>query len=528
MESKKIQTSQMHSKRRFSTWRLFLVMLILAGLAKGVAWGLNKFAEERLLSTSKPWFAPYVDVTATPLFAFEQPTHDGVNEKNVILSFIVSSKTDACTPTWGGTYNLEEANKELDLDRRIARYRQQEGNVAVSFGGLLNDELAINCKDPELLQNAYESVIAHYSIDTIDFDLEGGAIKDSESLKRRAEVVAKIQKKYRSENKNLAVWLTLPVTPQGLSEDGTKAVAAMLGGVDLAGVNVMTMDYGTSRSNNQSMKEASVNALNETHRQIGILFSQAGINLSDATLWFKIGATPMIGQNDIAGEIFTLEDAISLNEFLIAKGIARMSMWSANRDIQCGDNYVNVTMVSDSCSGVKQEANAYSDKLGQGFTGKISANSATTTEETPQSVQKPDNPEESPYPIWFEKGVYLTGTKVVWHHNVYQAKWWTSGELPDNPVLQSWQTPWQLVGPVLPGEKPIPQLKLPAGTYPNWDGTVIYDVGERVLFNDIPYQAKWWSQGDSPAASTSNPDSSPWILLSREEIEKILKEKSGD
>ena len=106
------------------------------------------------MSTFKPWFAPYVDVTATPYFAFEQP-NDSVNGKNVILSFIVSSKTDVCTPTWGGFYTLEEANKELDLDRRIARYRQQEGNIAVSFGGLLNDELAINCKDPELLQNAY-------------------------------------------------------------------------------------------------------------------------------------------------------------------------------------------------------------------------------------------------------------------------------------------------------------------------------------------------------------------------------------
>jgi len=217
-----------------------------------------------------------------------------------------------------------------------------------------------------------------------------------------------------------------------------------------------------------------------------------------------------------------------LKEFLIAKGIARVSMWSANRDIQCGDNYVNVTVVSDSCSGVKQEINAYSDKLGQGFIGKIAGNAANTTVEEAQSEQKPDNPKESPYQIWSEEGVYLSGTKVVWHHSVYQAKWWTSGELPDNPVLQSWQTPWQLVGPVLPGEKPIPQLTLPEGSYPNWQGTEIYDAGQRILFNDVPYQAKWWTEGDSPAASTSNPDSSPWVLLSREEIEKILKEKSGD
>jgi len=33
------------------------------------------------------------------------------------------------------------------------------------------------------------------------------------------------------------------------------------------------------------------------------------------------------------------------------------------------------------------------------------------------------------------------------------------------------------------------------------------------------YQAKWWTQGDSPAASVSDPDSSPWLALTRDQIE---------
>jgi chitinase len=111
---------------------------------------------------------------------------------------------------------------------------------------------------------------------------------------------------------------------------------------------------------------------------------------------------------------------------------------------------------------------------------------------------------------------------VVWHHNVYQAKWWTQGDTPDNPVLQSWQTPWELIGPVLPGEKPVPQATLPAGTYPDWSGATAYDAGQRVLFNNVPYQAKWWNQGNSPAASSSNPDSSPWTPLTQTQINQIV------
>jgi chitinase len=33
-----------------------------------------------------------------------------------------------------------------------------------------------------------------------------------------------------------------------------------------------------------------------------VLYRQAGIRLSDKTLWSKIGAAPMIGQNDVQAE----------------------------------------------------------------------------------------------------------------------------------------------------------------------------------------------------------------------------------
>jgi hypothetical protein len=75
------------------------------------------------------------------------------------------------------------------------------------------------------------------------------------------------------------------------------------------------------------------------------LYKQKGVNLSQRTLWRKLGATPMIGQNDFTEEVFTLEDATSLNDFAIEKNIGRMSMWSANRDIPCGENYVNIKVV---------------------------------------------------------------------------------------------------------------------------------------------------------------------------------------
>lgn len=511
--------------RRLSPWRVMLGILILVGTIGGSYFGLKEWKAAQSLASQEPWFAAYVDVTATPTFAFEQM--DASVSNDAILSFIVSSPTEPCVPTWGGAYTLDQARGALDLDRRIARLQQQGGSVAVSFGGLRNKELALGCADPTKLTTAYQSVIDRYNINTIDLDLENAGLTDTQAGSRRAEVIAKLQADRRSKGKQLAVWLTLPVAPQGLSESGTAAVAQLLAkGVDLAGVNVMTMDYGESLAKDQDMLSGSISALSHTKRQLGILYQQAGTHLNDATLWSKLGATPMIGQNDEEDEVFSLENAEGLNKFAREHGISRMSMWSANRDLTCSENYVNVKVVSTSCSGVRQEKNAFAKLLSAGFKGDLakSAGVVTTAEPVQASTEKADDPTTSPYPIWSASSAYLEGTKVVWHHNVYEAKWWTQGEVPDSPVLQSWQTPWELIGPVLPGEKPIPQPTLPEGTYPNWSGEATYNTGQRVLFNGVPYQAKWWNKAESPAAASANADNSPWAPLTQAQINALKSE----
>jgi chitinase len=163
------------------------------------------------------------------------------------------------------------------------------------------------------------------------------------------------------------------------------------------------------------------------------------------------------------------------------------------------------------------------------FTGDLEHNaSLITTADADANIQTPDDPAKSPYQIWKPTGAYLEGAKVVWHHNVYQAKWWTENDIPDNPVLQTWQTSWQLIGPVLPGEKPVIQPTLPEGTYPDWNGDAEYNAGDLVLFSGVPYLAKWWTKGDSPAAASSNADSSPWVPLTQAQVEQITNDlKAG-
>ncbi|TFC63109.1 chitinase [Cryobacterium sp. TMB1-7] len=510
-------------RRRLSVVRVFLGVVLVVALSSGGYLGWQWWGSAQAAEAYDPWFAGYVDVTATPTYDFEASADRAGSD--VVLSFIVADAEEPCTPSWGTYYTLDEAADELDLDRRLARVTQLDGQVIVSFGGLLNTELGTGCTDTKKLTAAYAAVLDRYDVTTIDLDLEGDNLTDSAAAERRATALADLQADRRADGEDLAVWLTLPVGTFGLTEDGTDAVTAMLDAkVDLAGVNLMTMDYGSSKDAGETMAEASIRAVTAAHRQIGTLYSRAGTQLTDATVWSKIGMTPMAGQNDVPDEVFDLDDARAVNTFAREQKIGRMSLWSLNRDTTCGSNYADLTRVSDSCSGIDQGDEKFVDVLGKGFTGRpVHAAASVTTDEAKEIESIVDDPDTSPYSIWTEESSYLEGTKVVWHKNVYQTKWWTRGDLPDNPVLNEWETPWVLIGPVMPGETPIPKPTLPAGTYPTWDGTAIYEKSALILFDGVPYESKWWNQGESPDAAAADPDGSPWSVLPDAEVQKLLE-----
>ncbi|WP_432641310.1 carbohydrate-binding protein [Arthrobacter polaris] len=144
-----------------------------------------------------------------------------------------------------------------------------------------------------------------------------------------------------------------------------------------------------------------------------------------------------------------------------------------------------------------------------------------------QATVPADNPATSPYPIWSDLAVYVEGDRIVWHGNVYTAKWWTQDDVPDNPVATEGLTPWQLVGPVLPGDKPAPQQTVPAGTYPLWTAEKIYLQGDRVMFDSRIFEAKWWNREESPLAAMQGSPSSAWKMFTNDQAQQLLAPKAS-
>lgn len=492
--------------RRLSWLRVAVVLVVAAGAVVGSLRGWQWFQDSRVEVEQTQWFAGYVDVTTTPSYGFEDPV-DGTGP-SAVLSFVVAHEASTCRPSWGGAYSLAEADRDLDLARRIARVEQRGGVPVISFGGQANTELAVACTDEQKLFEAYRSVLQRYDVSVIDLDVEGEALDDTAATARRAAVMARLQRDHE-----VAVWLTLPVDPRGLTPAGRDVVATMLSaGVELAGVNAMTMNFGASKEPGDSMAQASISALTTLHEQLDAAYSTVGERRTRAQLWSLIGATVMIGQNDVAGEIFTLDDAAEVKAFAARRNLGRLSLWSLNRDRTCSNNWPDVTRVSTSCSGLNQQAGAFARTLG----AKVLSGPEVALTPTPSmspTREPTDDPATSPYPVWNQARAFQAGERVVWRRNVYVATWWTSGDVPDDPTVPDSAAPWRLIGPVLPGDTPEPLPTVAPGTYPAWRPQVAYEAGQRVQLGSLGYVALWWTQGDSPDAPATRDSPSPWRRL---------------
>ena len=133
-----------------------------------------------------------------------------------VLGFVVADPKNACNPTWGTYYDLDGAGRALDLDRRIMRLRERGGDAVVSFGGAANRDLAVACTSQPGLNAAYKLVVKRYSSKIIDLDIEGAALSNTGANLRRAIAMKALQDSSPSGHR-LRIWLTLPVTPAGLT-----------------------------------------------------------------------------------------------------------------------------------------------------------------------------------------------------------------------------------------------------------------------------------------------------------------------
>ncbi|WEO97246.1 cellulose binding domain-containing protein [Streptomyces sp. FXJ1.172] len=296
-------------------------------------------------TTASAGFAPYVDTSLYPAFDLVGAA-DATGVKNYNLAFITDG--GGCTPKWGGVTDVTSDA----VAAQIGSLRAKGGDVRVSFGGASGSELATTCSSADALAAAYGKVIDAFKLTKVDFDVEGGALPNTAANTLRAQAIAKLQ----AQHPGLDVSFTLPVMPEGLTQDGVNLLSnAKSNGAKISTVNIMAMDYGASYSGD--MGDYAQQAATATQAQIkGVL------GLSDSAAWKAVAVTPMIGVNDVSSEVFKVDDATQLVGFAKAKGLGGLSMWSAARDKQCDGGAKN--SADPTCSSIVQDKFAFSKAFG--------------------------------------------------------------------------------------------------------------------------------------------------------------------
>jgi len=303
---------------------------------------------------------------------------------------------------------------------QVSALQAEGGDVSISFGGYTVDtdgtDLGAQCSSASAMAAQVESVASSFNVTHLDFDIESNQQYNSSDLALTAQALNQVRSWASGKGEQLTISYTIPVLPTGLTSTGESVLTtAQANGFTPNIVNIMTMDYGTSGT---EMGTAANQALDATAGQLESIY---GISASAA--YGMLGNTPMIGQNDSSGEIFTLADASTVESYAAQRGIAMLSFWAEGRD---NGGCPGDTSASSTCSGVSQSSGAFTQAF-QSFTSGGGGGSTPPPSSPPPTSPPPTGSCAS---AWVNNTAYVSGNEVSYNGDNWTANQWNYDEVP--------------------------------------------------------------------------------------------------
>jgi hypothetical protein len=303
-------------------------------------------------------------------------------------------------------------------ESQTAALQSGGGDVSISFGGYTVDtdgqDLGAQCSSPSAMATQVESVVTTLNVTHLDFDIESSEETNSADYTLTARALAQVRTWASGHGRQLIINYTLPVLPTGLTSSGTAVLqAAHANGFTPDVVNIMTMDYGPSGT---EMGSAANAALDATASQLESIYG-----ISAGAAYAMLGNTPMIGQNDTSGEIFTPADASSVESYAAQRQIALLSFWAEGRD---NNGCPGTTTAESTCSGISQANGAFTQAF-QAFTTGGGGGGGGLPTPTPTPT-----PTGSCAPAWNNATAYVSGNEVSSAGHDWTANQWNYDEVP--------------------------------------------------------------------------------------------------
>jgi hypothetical protein len=390
------------------------VALALGIAAAAAVVGLGSARTARAATT---WpahvFAPYVDTGLSNTTLTTVAASYGT--QFFTLAFVGGSGCQWSLPNLSG------------WESQVSALQSEGGDVSISFGGYTVDsdgqDLGAQCSSAAAMAAQVESVVTTLNVTHLDFDIESNEETNTADVTLTGQALAQVRSWGNASGRQLSIAYTLPVLPSGLTSSGTAVLqAALANGFTPNVVNIMTMDYGSSGT---EMGTAANQALDATASQAGGIYG-----ISSSAAYAMLGNTPMIGQNDTPGEIFSLADASSVESYAAGHGIALTSFWAEGRD---NGGCPNAGSASSTCSGISQSNGAFTQAF-QPFTSGGGGGGGTpspTPTQTPTPTPTPTPTSTgSCAPAWVNNMAYVSGNEVSSNGHNWTANQWNYDEVP--------------------------------------------------------------------------------------------------
>jgi chitodextrinase len=379
---------------------------------------------------------------------------------SAILSFAVTRGSCALEP--GFMVKLPEARNYVAAGNRLY----------ISWGGAAGVYAEEACSDDQLF-SLMERVMQESGTRRFDFDIEGHHLYETAAHARRARVLARLQARYP----DMQVVFSLPGWLNGFSAASMNLLRTTLShGVRIDTVIVMSQSFGLENLRTMvspsTVGQATVVTFRAAANQMMGLFP----NRTPAQLHAMMGITTMIGRND-DGSNFTLADAHTVTNFVIANSIGLLSYWSFGRD-RAGR------------SGVSQSDYEF-HRIFKAASGTVMPRSAPAPTPTTSTAST-----SCSSTAWVQGRQYAAGSVVSYGGSLYIAK---HANPCYTPTVSTYF--WSPHGCNTAAPAPAPVASA-ACSFPAWVQNRYYAAGSIVAYSGANYSAKHANPGYIPNVST--------------------------
>ena len=231
---------------------------------------------------------------------------------------------------WGGYASLTKNSTNsqyLGIVQSIQNLKDAGGTHIISVGGQAGDAPWKVTQNVDSLEAMYLDIIKTYGIKRLDLDIEESN-QDADHNTANAKAIKRVQ-----DATDIEITLTIPIMPYGWEQKQINIIKAYLSqGVDITMINSMCMCYGTGVSSGEDYGDASIRAIENSITQMKEIYSNYGLELSDAQAYKKTGCTVSIGYESYLYPTFTTSMMQKITNHAKQKGYGMLSFWSMGRD----------------------------------------------------------------------------------------------------------------------------------------------------------------------------------------------------